>query len=143
MVPNRCLELHSSKYYLSILGLFLVCFCYVSRKKYMEAGNFTFACLPSLSLTSSSILLLTNFRATIFVFGIAKYTEDWQLSRNPLALQHQIGTSETSNLKDWMSTGSSAPPVWDSHCWATQTHHISQSNSHTYMYPHIHTCIHM
>lgn len=40
----------------------------------------------------------------IFFFMVPIHTENHQLFRTPLELQHQIGTAETSSLKDSTAT---------------------------------------
>lgn len=48
-------------------------------------------------------------------------TWDRRLSRNPPDLQWQTGNAETSHTMDWATTGSSASPESERHCWATWT----------------------
>jgi hypothetical protein len=66
------------------------------------------ACLPSLLLSSSSILLQRHSFAGIrpHFFRMPMWTEDQQLARISLGLQDSIWTTETSSLLDSTATRS-------------------------------------
>lgn len=82
-----------------------------------------FVYLSSLLQASSSILILGHSFTGVrtYIFRIPKQTEDQQLSRTTLGLQHQIKTADSSSLVDGATAGFLAFPSWDSHCWPTHT----------------------
>lgn len=90
-------------------------------EKSIGKKNLPFACLCSLSWSSSPILLLRYYSFPLirtYFFRTPKYTEDQTGSPGT---QHQTGTAETSSLLNFTTTKFSAFLSRDSYFWTTQT----------------------
>lgn len=114
----------------------------------MQEERFVFACLPSLSLGSSSVLLsldpccwrcCSSCIPSLMLeasFKLPVWSDGLQPSRISPGLQRQTWTAETSSLADWETTWFLAPLVRDSDYRLSRLTCINQYNKSPFM------CVH-